>query len=181
MHFLRLGHISPATGTICKWWMYVQSTLDAANAFLVTIMSIQRHILIFQPNILRIRFKCYIFHYLPLLFGVVYPVVFYMGTVVFYSCDDAQWNFTLSMCGDTICYLSNDKILSTFDWIVNTGLPIVIIILANASLVVRVIRQKYRRQRIISWSKQKHMTWQLLSISSLYLIRWLPSIIIGLI
>jgi len=111
---------------------------------------------------------------------LVYPVVFYMVTVVFYSCDDAQWNFIQNMCGNTICYLSNDKILATFDWIVNTGLPIAIIILANALLVVRVIRQKYRRQRIISWSKQKHMTLQLL-ISSLYLITWLPSIIIGLI
>jgi hypothetical protein len=102
-----------------------------------------------------------------------------MGSVIFYPCDDTQWNFTLSTCGDSICYLSSNLSLALYDWIVDTGLAVIIIILANIVLVIRVIRQKSRRQRVITWSKQRRMTLQLLSISSLYLVTWLPSIVIG--
>jgi hypothetical protein len=102
-----------------------------------------------------------------------------MGTVIFYPCDGAEWNFTLSICGNTICYLSSNLSLALYDWIVDTGLAIVVIILANIVLVIRVIRQKSRRQRVVTWSKQRRMTLQLLSISSLYLVTWVPSIIAG--
>ncbi|CAF0785015.1 unnamed protein product [Adineta steineri] len=180
MHFLRFSRVTPETSIYCKTWMYIESTLDAANEFLVAVISIQRHILIFRPNLLNIRFKLYLLYYLPLLFCIIYPIIFYMSTIILYSCDDAQWNFTLNMCGDTICYFSNNAILAGYDWIVNTGLPIMAIILGNIILVIRVIKQKHRRQRTVSWSKQRHMTLQLISISSLYLVTWLPSIIIGL-
>ncbi|CAF1394951.1 unnamed protein product [Adineta steineri] len=179
LDFLRLNRVNPATGTYCKTWMYIESTLDAANEFLVAIISVQRHTLIFQPNLLHIRFKRYLFYYVPLLFCIIYPVIFYMGTIILYSCDEAQWNFTLNACGDTICYLSDNEILAGYDWIMNTGLPIFVIILGNVILVIRVIRQKHRRQRTVSWSKQRHMTLQLISIASLYLLTWLPNVIIG--
>jgi hypothetical protein len=103
-----------------------------------------------------------------------------MATVVFYPCDDTQWDFTTIECGDTTCYLSGSQILATFDWIANTGLPIFVIILASIALVIRVIKQKHRRQQVITWSKQRRMTLQLVSISSLYLIAWFPSIVTGL-
>jgi hypothetical protein len=179
LHFLRLNRISPAKSTYCKFWMFVEYTLDAINEFLVAIMCIQRHTLVFRPNLFHIRSKLYLFYYLPLLLGFIYPVGFYMGSVIFYPCDNTQWNFTLNMCGDTICYLSSDLRLALYDWTVNSGLPIVVIILANIVLVIRVIRQKSRRQRVVTWSKQRRMTLQLLGISSLYLTTWLPSIIAG--
>ena len=179
VHYLRLSRISPATRTYCKFWMYVEFTLDGTNELLVAIMSIQRHTLIFQPNILHIRFKRYLLYYLPLLFGTFYGAIFYTGAVIFYPCDDAQWNFTLNMCGDTICYLSDNLVLATFDWVVNNGFPIVVIMLSNTVLIIRVIRQKSRRQRAIPWSKQRRMTLQLVSISSLYLVTWFPTIITG--
>jgi hypothetical protein len=88
--------------------------------------------------------------------------------------------FTSNLCGYANCYLEYDKVLGTFDWGVNNGLPIVIIILANIALVVRVIKQKRRRQQHPNSRKnQRRMTLQLLRISSLYLISWLPSLIIG--
>jgi hypothetical protein len=179
LDFVRLNRVSPATGAYCRFWMFVESTLDSANEFLVAIMCFQRHILIFKPNIFHSRSKLYLFYYLPLLFAVVYSVGFYMGSVIFYPCDASQWNFTLTICGDTTCYFSSNRSLALYDWIVNTGLAIVVIILANIVLVIRVIRQKSRRQRVITWSKQRRMTLQLLSISSLYLVTWLPSIVLG--
>jgi hypothetical protein len=179
LHFFRLDRISPATSAYCRFWMFLDSTLDAANEFLMAIMCIQRHTLIFKPNTFHIRFKLYLFYYLPLLFAVVYSVGFYMGSVIFYPCDNTEWNFTMSICGDTICYLSSNLSLALYDWIVNTGLAIIIIILANIVLVIRVIRQKSRRQRVVTWSKQRRMTLQLLGISSLYLVTWVPNIVAG--
>ncbi|CAF1394970.1 unnamed protein product [Adineta steineri] len=180
IHFLQLNGISPATGTYCKTWMYVEFTLEAVTNYLVAVMSIQRHTLVFRPNLFIIRFKRYLLYYLPLLCCIIYPVTFYMGAVVFYPCDPAQWNFTLNMCGDTICFLSGSEVLATYDWIVNSGLPIILIMLANLVLIIRVVKQKSRRQKTVSWSKQRRMTLQLVSISSLYLLTWLPTIITGI-
>lgn len=44
------------------------------------------------------------------------------------------------------CYLAYDKILSTFDWRMNNGLPILVILLANIALIMRIIKQKRRQQ-----------------------------------
>ncbi len=181
IHFFRLDRVSPATVTYCKWWLFLESTLDAINEFLVAIISIQRHILIFQPNILNLRSKRYILYYQPLLLCIIYPIVFYMITVVFYPCDNTRWDFTSNMCGQNACYYSNNQILAEFDWIGNTAVPTIVILLANVALVIRVIKQKRRRRQTIPWSKQRRMTLQLLGMSSLYLITWIPSIVVGFI
>ncbi|CAF0808780.1 unnamed protein product [Adineta ricciae] len=180
IHFLRFSRIIPSTGSYCRLWMFAESTLDASNAITVAVMSIQRHTLIFHPTILRALTKRCVYYYFPLLLSTVYPLTFYLATVVFYPCDPSQWNFTLNMCGDSTCYLSDNPILATFDWIVNTGLPIFTIILANLALMIRVVKQKARRQQALPWAKQRRMTIQLLSIASLYLATWIPSITTGL-
>jgi hypothetical protein len=102
-----------------------------------------------------------------------------MIIIVFYPSDGTQWDFTASGCGYANCYLLYDKVLATFDWTVDNGLPIIVIFLANLTLVIRVIKQKYRRQRVVNWQNQRRMTLQLTSISSLYLLAWSPSIVIA--
>jgi len=178
--YYRLDRVSPPTRTYCKWWIFLESTLDVENEYLAAAIAIQRHILVFKPNILNVRRTRYILYYLPLLFCVIYPIIFYMAAVVFYPCDDAKWDFTVNVCGDSTCYLSGNDILATYDWIVNASLPIFIIVLASILLVIRVIKQKHRRQQVITWLKQRRMTLQLLSISCVYLIAWFPSVVIGI-
>ena len=87
----------------------------------------------------------------------------------------------LKLCGVADCYIVYNQILTTCDWVINTGLPIVTIIVANATLVIRFINQKHRLQRRFSWKKQRRMILQLLAISGLYLIACFPSLIIGII
>jgi hypothetical protein len=87
----------------------------------------------------------------------------------------------LNVCGLKICYSVYNKALGTFDWTVDNGLPVVIIILANVALIVRVIKQKRRRQQLVSWRKQRRMTLQLLGISCLYLFIWFPNLMIILV
>jgi len=178
--FYRLNRINPPTITYCKWWAFLESTLDVTNEFLVTTIAIQRHILIFQSALLNVRRTRYLIYYSPLLACITYPFIFYMFAVVFYPCDETQWDFTGIVCGDTTCFLASE-ILATYDWVVDTAAPMVVIILSNTALLIRVIKQKHRRQQVISWAKQRRMTLQLLSISSLYLVTWLPNIIVGII
>ena len=181
IHFYSLGYVNPATAAYCTWWTFFEYSSNLISELLMAAISIQRHILIFQSHILQVRFKRYLLYYLPLVLSVIYPIIFYLFAIVIYPCDGTQWDYTSNVCGNANCYLVYDPVLSTYDWIVDVGLPIVVIILANVALVIRVIKQKYRHHEAFSWRKQRRMTLQLLSISSLYLIAWLPSVIIGVI
>ena len=179
VHFYRLGRISPATAGYCTWWTFLEYTLNGANEFLMATISVQRHVLIFRSQLLNDRLKRWLIHHLPLCVCLVYPVILYLILVVFYPCDGTQWNFSANVCGLANCYLINSKILGTFDWMCNNGLPIVVIVLANVVLVIRVVRQKHRHHQLASWRKQRRMTLQLLSISCLYFFTWFPNLCLG--
>ncbi|CAF1513861.1 unnamed protein product [Adineta ricciae] len=181
IHFFYFHYVIPAISTYCTWWTFLAYSLSSICEFLTAIISIQRHILIFQPHLLQMRLKRYILYYSPLLLCIIYPIIFYMFAIFFYPCDGTQWIFTENGCGFANCYFIYDKVLSTFDWLVNNGLPIVIILVANIALVVRVIKEKSQRQQIVTWRKHRRLTLQLMSVSSLFLIAWLPSLIIALI
>jgi hypothetical protein len=181
VHFYYFGYIIPATAGYCTWWTFCGYTLLLIGAYLMVTISIQRHTLIFQPQIFHVRFKRYILYYLPLLLSIIYPILFYMIAIFFYPCDGTQWDFTASVCGYANCYLVYNKVLSTFDWAGNTGLSIIVICVANMTLIVRVIKQKLRRQQLVTWKKQRRMALQMLGISSLYITSWLPALIVAVI
>ncbi len=181
INFYRLGYVSPATAGYCTWWTFFEYSFNLASELIMTTISIQRHILIFNSNILQVRWKRYVYYYFPLLLSLIYPNIFYLFAIVIYPCDGTQWDFTSNVCGNANCYLVYDQVLSTYDWVIDVGLPTIVIILADTILVIRVIYQKRHREQGIPWRKQRRMTLQLLSISSLYLIALLPSAVIGVI
>ena len=133
------------------------------------------------PLLLNHRLKCFFIHDLPLLLCLLYPTVLYVIIVIFYPCERNHWDFSSNLCGLANCYLVDNKVLGTFDWAVNNGFPILIIALANVGLVLRVIREKHRRQQVVSWRKQRRMTVQLLSISCLYFFTWFPTLCIAVV
>lgn len=59
IHFNYLGRVSPATPGYCTWWTFLEYTLNAAGEMLMAIISIQRHIFIFQIHLLNNRFYRY--------------------------------------------------------------------------------------------------------------------------
>ena len=181
MHFYRIGYIAPATPAYCTWWTFFEYNLEVTTAMLMATNSIQRHILIFHEHLLRIPWTCSLIHYLPLLICLVYPVTFYLIVIVFYPCDGTQWDYSSNVCGYANCHLVYNRVLATFDWTAHNGLPTVVIMVANATLILRVVNQKRRHQQRIVWKKQRRITVQLLSISALFLIAWLPSLIIALV
>jgi hypothetical protein len=179
INFYRLGYISPATAGYCTWWTFFEYTMTGANLYLMATICIQRHLLIFHSHLLHHRLKCFALHQFPLALSIVYPIIFYLIAIIFYPCDGTQWDFYSNICGLGNCYLLFNKLLATYDWVVNVGSPIIVIIIANFALVIRVMRQRYRRHRVVSWRKQRRMTLQLLGISSLYFFTWIPNIFIA--
>lgn len=181
LHFYAVGYISPASPIYCTWWTFIEFTLYVTSEYLIATISIQRHMLVFHGHILRIRWMRFLFHHIPLVFCLIYPFTFYLFVIILYPCDGQQWDYTSNLCGFADCYLLFNKILATYDWSVNNGLPMVINALANILLILRVIQQKRRQQRPVRWRQQRRMTIQLVAISSLYLTAWTPSLTVGLI
>ncbi|CAF1153549.1 unnamed protein product [Adineta steineri] len=179
--FNRIGRVNPATPAYCSWWTFIEYTLNGAGEMLMATISIQRHVIVFQAHVFNNRWYRYLFHHIPLLFCIVYPVTLYLIIIIFAPCDGTQWDYTSNVCGLANCYMVYNPPLATYDWGVDNGLPIVVITIANVALLVRVIRQKLRRQGTVSWKKQRRMTVQLLSISLLYFIAWLPGIVVAVI
>lgn len=181
LSFYHFGYINPSTPIYCTWRTFFSFTLYVTGEYLMATISVQRHMIVFNGHLLQVRQIRILLYNLPLLFCLTYPIVFYVFAIILYPCDGTQWNFTENGCGYADCYLIYNKVLGTFDWSVNNGLPMVIITFANVSLVIRVVRQKCRRQRKMIWRKQRHMTIQLFCISSLYVVAWMPCLIVGLV
>jgi hypothetical protein len=181
LHFYYLGYISPSTAAYCTWWNFFGFTLYVTSEYLMATISVQRHMLVFNGQVLQVRWKRILLLNLPLLFCLIYPMLFYVFVILLYPCDGTQWDFTSNGCGFADCYLVYAEVLGTFDWSVNNGMPMVINALANMVLLLRVVKQKRRRQQRMIWRKQRHMTIQLLCVSSLYVIAWTPSLTVGLV
>ncbi|CAF1154608.1 unnamed protein product [Adineta steineri] len=181
LHFYAVGYVSPAIPTFCTWWTFFEFTLYVTSEYLMATISVQRHLLVFNGHILRIRWKRILFHHLPLVFCLSYPIIFYFFAIILYPCDGSQYDYTNNLCGFADCYLLFNKVLGTFDWAFNNGLPMVINAVANIMLIVRVVQQKRRQQRPVTWKQQRRMTVQLFCISSLYLAAWSPSLIVGVV
>ncbi len=176
LHFFRLGYVSPATPIYCTWWTFFEYTIFIASEYLLATISLQRHIIIFSPHLLRIRSMRYLFHHLPLFLCIIYPIIFYVFAILLYPCDGTQWDYTNNICGCANCYLLYDLKLGTVDLMLNNTMPIVIDILSNIVLIIRVARVKRRSQQQSRWRQQRRMMLQLFCLSSLYAVSWIPCI-----
>jgi hypothetical protein len=81
-------------------------------------------------------------------------------------------------CGN-LCYLGDSAFYLAFIISAHHLLPISIATFANVTLVIAVLHQSGKMKRNNSWQKNLRMTTQLLSVSFIYLIVWLPHCILG--
>ncbi len=85
------------------------------------------------------------------------------------------WNFNFLNCGYP-CYFTTNS-LGQFDFIFNIAFPILMIIVANLTLIIRIIYRKISHHQGINWKRHRKMVIQLWIISSLYMAFWLPLVI----
>lgn len=181
LKFFATGFVSPANPTFCSWWIYLEFVLYTASPYLMATISVQRHVLVFHPQLLTSRWIRRLLHHLPLAGCILYPIVLYLALVILYPCDGTQYDYSKNICGFAPCYLVFSKVMATTDWIINSLFPMFVNVLANVLLIIRVIRQKRRVNQGITWKQQRKLAIQLFCVSAIYLIGWFPSIIVGLV
>ncbi|UJR17799.1 hypothetical protein I4U23_004698 [Adineta vaga] len=173
MSYYYLNYIWPPTNAYCLWWTWCEYSLNIIGLFLMAWISIERHLLVFHSHTLfQLRWKKWLFHFIPIVFCLLWAPLFFFVFVVISPFCTTVWNFNLLLCGFP-CYF-REKILNQFDFIFNLFLPVFTIMLANITLVTRVIYQKISRQQIVHWQRHRKMVLQLWIVSSLYMGLWLP-------
>ena len=101
--------------------------------------SIERQILVFNNRWLLTKTKRFFIHYIPLLLIIIYGFSYYIIILTIYSCEN-MYTYTEDWCLYP-CYYNNEK-LALYDTIVNSIIPIPIIIIFNILLIIRVIKTK---------------------------------------
>jgi hypothetical protein len=139
--------------------------------------SIERHILIFYPNWIATKVKCFFFHCFSLTIISIYPMIFY-DLIFFILSDDISFDYTLATCSYCAC-ISWNLSLSFWDSIINFLLPACFIVLFSIALLARVLYRRYRLRKRIEWRNYRKMTVQLLLISMIYFIFLIPSMAIN--
>ena len=173
------GYEEPRYPSFCLWWYWVDYTLLCGSLFLTATASVQRHILVFNSHLLRIRRWRWLLHYIPLIIFTFYTGIYYFIFMVLYPCETI-FDEEDPKC-PIRCYALNPT-LYLMDWIVNILSPVIIILLANILLFVRVIYSMKNIQltQERKWKRQKKLSLQLFAFTSLYVIVWTPTTIVSL-
>jgi hypothetical protein len=138
--------------------------------------SIERYFLIFHERfVYKWRF---IIHYSPIIICFIYTLMFYNLIINLYSCENV-YDYESYVCGGA-CF-QFQALPSTADYTMDVVSPTVLIVLANIILLLRVRYRKQAMKIANTWGKHRLMYIQLLSISTLYFIIWIPFVIISLI
>ena len=178
LYYLRWGIVIQQTYTFCAVWTWLNYALYCVNLHLVTWFCIQRHLFIFYSQMMKKKWCLILFHYIPLIFCLIYTPTFYLRFIFFPPYCTNIWDYTVVYCGGP-CYLSNDPSLGTFDWLFHCGTPILVIVIANLLLFCRVVWQNAKHKRSMEWGRQKRLIIQLIFISALFLILASPSVVVG--
>jgi hypothetical protein len=67
--------------------------------------------------------------------------------------------------------------LGLYDWLSNVCAPVVVGTVATTVLIVRVLVQKRRVGQRDIWRRNRKMVLQLASVSTMYIIVWIPSVV----
>lgn len=107
---------------------------------------------------------------------LLYSFTFNTIIILFPSCENT-FDYSDIVCGSPIC-MYDIGLLDLWDVIIHDIIPTIIIIIFSLGLLVRIVHKKRSLHRPIHWRKHRKMTIQLLSISLLYLIIYMPKMLI---
>ena len=176
--FLRLGVVWPPTPAMCIAWMLAAYQFYVTSTLLVALGSIQRHMLIFHHRCLATSRRRFLLHYFPITLLLFYCLSYGIALATLMIVDHYPYDYTARMCGGLSQWIQNYPTLSIYDVIVNELLPAPVIGVFSVALLIRVLRRKRRLLGRIEWPKQRKMTIQLLSVSTLFCAINLPPILI---
>jgi len=165
-----------ASSTFYLFWVFIDYSIYSLQIALFAWASIERHILIFHDQWVFTRKKRLFIHYLPMITIIVYYTIYYsmvyFGIPCSYSFDEYLSGGIYIPCA------FNRTFLATWDLMVHQVIPTLLIMIFCIALLIRVTRQRVRMRRSINWGKQRKMTIQLLTISSIYMVFNTPWIVV---
>jgi hypothetical protein len=178
LFFYRWGVVWLSTPTFCLIWKYIDIVIFVTSAKLIAWASIERHILIFHDRWLLTKTKRLFIHYLPVVAIVTYCVIYYALTICIFQCDQ-RFYYNTMYCSYTSCVYRNPAVI-IFEFISGGIFCSLIIALFSITLVIRVVRQKRRVHQPIRWRKHRKLAIQLLFITSLFYVLYLPPVVLQL-
>jgi hypothetical protein len=173
--YLWTGFVLIQTPWACICYNISYLTMTALNRVLMAFMTIERHFLVFRPQLYRThRSRCLI-HYLPIVLIILFIVIYFVVTNAFVSCSILHFDYSRYMCGYT-CTLLAPNFGVFFAWM-HVFCPTMITVVASVLLPVRFVLQKRSLQRL-EWHRARKMIIQTSTIAGAYTICWLSFTII---
>ncbi|CAF1443280.1 unnamed protein product [Adineta steineri] len=177
MHVYLFNIVWSQTPTFCMIWKFLDSCIYASIAKLVAWASIERHIIIFHNKWVSTKIKRLLFHYIPLLLIVICDIICYAIITPMNGCN-RKFSYTIPFCGYSSCMYNSVSFIH-FESFTGAVIPSLIIAFGSFFLVLRAICQKRRFHRQVHWRKHRKMTIQLIAITSLFYILYLPPVILS--
>lgn len=163
----RIGYFWPPYLSYC-FLIYMADYIIYEIALLLMVWaSIERHILIFNPNLFNTRTKRIIGHYAPMIIAFIYPSVYYTYFIIFYPCE-SYYDISTYHCV-AACFLWTNSTMAFYELITNGFIPVCLIAVFSLALLIRVLWRKRQMGRQMTWKKNRKMTVQLLGISTTFL------------
>ena len=177
-YFYHSGEVVPHSPTLCLIWLFIDEGLFSVSLVLVAWASVERYILIFHNGWVATWKNQLVFHYCPLIVLVIYLLIFYIFTILKPPCEEI-FEYDEPVCGSPLC-VYDIKWIAMIDALFHDILPILVTVFFNIVLLFRVVMKKRRFRQRNQWQKHRKMTIQLLSISMLYFILYIPDMVLEL-
>ena len=176
LNYYRLDAVWEPAPIFCRIWSFIDYASFITQLLLFAWASVERHILIFHDQWVSTEKKRVFIHYLPLGTLLAYCLIFFSVVFFFPPCEN-DFDYSFVGCTDPCLFYNWGFLL--WHRIFNTIFPTLTITFSSGGLLLRVLWQKHRMLQRIDWRKHRKMTIQLLSISILYIILYLPYMLIG--
>ena len=158
-----------------RWFCFVYNISFFSNAtlnrFLMAFMTIERHFLVFRPQLYRTHRSRFLFHSIPLTFIFIFVLFYVIFTNLFATCSSTSFDYSSYLCGYT-CGILNNQLGVNYAWLL-VFLPTTITVFACISLPIRFLLQRQQLQRV-EWNRSRKLIVQMSIISTAYLLCWLP-------
>jgi hypothetical protein len=118
-------------------WIFIATDGFVLISILMAWASMERHILIFYPNLVATKAKRFFFHYLPLAIGILWPTIFYVVMFFIVPCH-VPFSYHGKTCSHYVCILMISRV-SLFDSVAHYILPAFITGSFSVALLVRVL------------------------------------------
>lgn len=176
LQFLFDGFTRPSIPLTCLVWWFIDWGFFYVIAALFVFASIERHIFIFHSYLFIKRRNRFLLHYFP-LFSIVTIVLGFYIIVLFTPICENEFDYSVYLCGTHACY-GSIPVFIFIEQVIFSALNSCLVAIFSLTLLIRVIWQKFRARRFISWRKQRRLAIQTISLALLYLICSFPLAII---